>query len=394
MNSINKLETAKDTFDVIVIGVGSMGSSACYFLSRRGCNVLGIEQFDITHDHGSHSGQSRIIRKAYFEHPDYVPLLNRAYENWKALEELTGSQVFYPTGLIYFGKKNDSSIIKGIKESASLYNIPVDTLDLFLTQQRFPQFRLPPGFEALFEPDAGFITPEKAILLYTEQAIKKGAIIHVKEKVLEWKREGNIIILKTDKKTYRSNKLIITAGPWAGKMIPQLAHTMKITRQLVAWVNPKKPEDFTLNKFPCWMIDDDEKPGMYYGFPELPVTKFGEPNGLKLAYHYPGRESDPDNVDRRTTNEDEDIFGFALEKYFPECFGSVLSTKTCLYSNTADENFIIDFLPGYEKQVAIACGFSGHGFKFVSVVGEILAELILEGRTQQPIDFLNAKRFS
>jgi len=392
MNVINKSVTANTTFDVIVIGVGSMGSSACFFLASRGYKVLGIEQFAITHDRGSHSGQSRIIRKAYFEHPDYVPLLNRAYENWKFLEELTNRQVFYPTGLVYLGKQNDLSI-KGVKESASLYNISIDTLDLSSAQERFPQFKLPTGFEAVFEPDAGFITPEKAISIYTEQAMKRGAVIQVDEKVLEWEKDGDTFIVTTDKETYRCSKLLITSGAWTNKMVPALAQSIKVTRQFVAWVKPKKQTDFSLDKFPCWMIADDEMPGMFYGFPVLPVATFGEPGGLKLAYHYPGQETDPDKVDRIITKEEERILKYALEKYLPGCFESIHSTQTCLYSNTNDENFIIDFLPGYEKQVAIACGFSGHGFKFVSVVGEILAELILDGKTKQPINFLNAKRF-
>jgi sarcosine oxidase len=380
------------SFDFIVIGVGSMGCSACYFLSQRGYKVLGLEQFDIAHEQGAHTGQSRIIRKAYFEDPRYVPLLNQAYKNWKALEDETGTRLYYRTGLVYFGMP-DKLVMKNIHQSASLYDIPLENPDSSSTQQRFPQFKLPENFETLFEPDAGFIPPEKAILLYTKQAIKKGAEIHTKEKVLEWKKEGSGIVVATDKNIYHCSKLIITAGPWAGKMIPGLADKIKITRQFIAWIKPKKWKDFSLNNFPCWMIADDERPGMYYGFPALPGSTFGEPEGLKLAHHYPGVIADPDDVNRQTTKEEEENLEYALNKYLPGCFESVLATKTCLYANTPDENFIIDHLPGYENQVAIACGFSGHGFKFVSVVGEILAELIADGKTKQSIEFLNAKRF-
>jgi sarcosine oxidase len=384
---------AKTSFDVIVIGIGSMGSSACYHLAQRNYKVLGLEQFTITHEYGAHAGQSRLIRKAYFEDPDYVPLLKQAYKNWKYLEDETGTQLYYRTGLVYFGKP-EKLVMKTIHQSASLYDIPLENLNSSLTHQRFPQFKLPGNFETLFEPDAGFITPEKAILLYTEEAIKKGAEIHTNEKVLDWKKEGSDIAVITDKKIYRCSKLIITAGPWAGKMIPELANKIKVTRQFIAWIKPRKWEDFTLNNFPCWMIADDEKPGMYYGFPALPVSKFGEPQGLKLAHHLPGTITDPDHVNRQTTREEEEDLEYALNKYLPGCFDSVLSTKTCLYANTPDENFIIDHLPGYEKQITIACGFSGHGFKFVSVAGEILAELSIDGKTTQPIGFLNAKRFA
>ena len=325
--------------------------------------------------------------------PNKLLNIKQAYKNWKSLEDETGAQLYYRTGLVYFGKP-DKLEIKNIHQSASLYDIPLENLDSSSTHQRFPQFNLPVNFETLFEPDAGFIPPEKAILLYTNQAIKKGAEIHIKEKVLEWKKEGSGIAVTTDKKIYHCSKLIITAGPWSGKMIPGLADKIKITRQFIAWIKPKKWGDFTLNNFPCWMIADDERPGMYYGFPALPVSTFGEPQGLKLAHHYPGIVTDPDYVNRQTTREEEENLEYALNKYLPDCFESVLATKTCLYANTPDENFIIDHLPGYENQLAIACGFSGHGFKFVSVVGEILAELVTDGITTQPIEFLNAKRFA
>jgi len=381
------------SFDVIVIGVGSMGSSTCYFLSQRGHKVLGLEQFDIPHDQGAHAGQSRIIRKVYFEHSDYVPLLNRAYENWKTFEAETGTTIYHKTGLFYAAKP-DHILVKGVKQSAALYNIPVENINSASAFKRFPQFNIPSDFEILFEPDAGFVTPEKAIRLYTENAIKKGATIHTNEKVLEWKKEGNAVIVITNKNIYRSNKLIITTGPWAGKMIPGFANKIKITKQFIAWVKPKNWNDYSLNNFPCWMIADDIKPGVYYGFPALPVAAFGPPEGLKLAHHYPGTVTDPDNVNRQTSSEDQESLKYALDKYLPGAFDSFLSAKTCLYANSPDEHFIIDKLPGYEDQVTIACGFSGHGFKFVSVVGEILADLATESKTKQPIEFLNAKRFA
>ena len=370
-----------------------MGSSACYFLSQRGYKVLGIEQFSIPHDQGAHAGQSRIIRKAYFEHPDYVPLLNRAYENWKNFEDETGTQIYFRTGLVYFGGPGNI-MMKGVRESASLYNVPLEKPGADSVPNRFPQFTIPQHFEILFEPEAGFVTPEKAIQLYAEQAIKYGATIHTKEKVLEWKKDGSGISITTDKNTYRCNKLIITAGAWAGKMIPGLADKIKVTRQFIAWVKPKNWDAYSLNNFPCWMIADDIKPGVYYGFPALPVAVFGCPEGLKLAHHYPGTVTDPDNVNRQTNAGDEENLKYVLDKYLPGTFDSVLSAKTCLYANSPDEHFIIDTLPGYEDHVTIACGFSGHGFKFVSVVGEILADLAIEGKTKHPIEFLNAKRFT
>ena len=366
-----------------------MGSSACYYLAQRGCNVLGIEQFDISHEYGSHAGQSRIIRRAYFENSDYVPLLNRAYKNWKALEEETGNQLYFKTGLIYFGNP-DQLLVQGVKQSASLYNIPLENVNT--PSKRFPQFEIPNDFETLFEPEAGFITPEKAIQLYSKQAIKKGAEVHTSEKVLGWKKDGDSVVVTTNKNVYWCNKLIITAGAWAKKMIPSISDKLKITRQFVAWIKPKEWENFTLYNFPCWLMADETKPGCYYGFPILPEN-FGSPSGLKLAHHYPAAETDPDSVDRQIRIEDEADLKYVLNKYLPGVFESLISYKICLYANSPDEDFIIDNLPGYENVVSIACGFSGHGFKFVSVVGEILADLATEGKTNLPIDFLRVKRF-
>lgn len=377
------------SFDVIVIGVGSMGSAACYCLAKRGYKVLGIEQFDITHEFGSHAGQSRIIRKAYFEHPDYVPLLERAYQNWKEIEQHTGQQLYYKTGLLYAGNSTNE-IIKGVKLAASLYDIELDNIN----DNFYFQFNFPKNFEILFEPDAGFVTPERSIRLYTNEAKRWGATVNANEKVIEWKKDGDSVVVKTDKNIYRCNKLVITAGAWSGKMIPGFSGKIKVTRQFVAWIKTKNDAQFGLNNFPCWMIGDDDKHGCYYGFPLLDPERFGEPAGLKLAHHFPSQTTDPDNVNRETTKEDIDNLKYCLDKYLPGTFDSVLHTKICLYGNSPDENFIIDKLPGYEENVFIACGFSGHGFKFVSVVGEILADLAIQGRTNLPIEFLSARRFA
>jgi sarcosine oxidase len=378
-------------YDVIIIGIGSMGISTCYWLAKRGYKVLGLDQFGIPHEQGSHTGQSRIIRKAYFEHPDYVPLLNRAYENWKEFETLTSKQLYFQTGLVYFGQSNNA-VIKGVKESAALHQIKIDQLTREQAASTFPQFTLPGNFETVCEPDAGFITPEKAIQLYKEEAIKASADIRTNEIVLSWKKEDGSIKVVTNKNTYYSKKLIITAGAWAGKMLPQLKTELTVTRQTIAWVQTMHPDSFSLGNFPCWMLEEEGR-GCYYGFPMLPADRFGGPVGLKLAHHYPGQKTNPDNVNRQINKEDEADLQYALAKYLPAANATIVAWKICLYANTKDENFIIDHLPGYDGDVTIACGFSGHGFKFVSVVGEILADLAIEGKTNMPIDFLSLKRF-
>lgn len=381
-----------NNFDVIVLGVGSMGSATCHYLAKRGHRVLGLEQFEIPHDQGSHAGQSRIIRKAYFEHPNYVPLLQRAYENWKSLESDTGAQVYFPTGLLYAGKP-DGTLIQGVKESSEKYSVTIESWKASESKIRFPQFNIPDNYEILFEPDAGLITPERAILLFVEQAIKHGAEIHTKEKVSQWKKSGAGISVTTNKGVYNCAKLIITAGPWASQFIRSLSTKLSVSRQVIAWANPKQTAPFELGKFPCWLIDDESKPGMYYGFPILPVGQFGGPIGLKTAHHYPGFVIDPDNVNRIASVEEESNIIYALNKFLPEGYKSMHVLKTCLYTNTPDENFVIDFLSGYDN-VVIAAGFSGHGFKFASVVGEIVADLAIKGNTSMPIDFLNINRFN
>jgi len=392
-NIYQEIENTKvdSNYDVIVLGVGSMGSSTCYQLAKKGYKVLGLEQFDIPHELGSHSGQSRIIRKAYGEASDYVPLLERAYENWKTLESETGHQVYYKTGLVYFGTKNDT-FLETVKKSSSEYNIPVNKLTEQECKQKYPQFELPTDFERLEEPDAGLLTPERSILLYVQQALFNGAVIRTKEKTIEWKRENGTITVKTNKGTYQTKKLVITAGAWAGKMIPSLTQNFKVTRQALAWVQPKKWDSFQLNKFPCWNLLHNGYD--FYGFPILPVGKFGGPLGLKLALHYPGGDvTDPDKVNRSTKESDETVLIEFLNKFIPNGYENTLEMKTCLYTNTPDENFIVDYLPGFDKDVTIAAGFSGHGFKFASVIGEIMADLTMSGKTKIPIDFLNAQRF-
>jgi sarcosine oxidase len=389
---VSSSATQQNKYEVIVVGVGSMGSSTCYQLAKQGVKVLGLEQFDIPHDLGSHSGQSRIIRKAYFEHPDYVPLLERAYSNWNALEEETGTSLYYKTGLVYFGKSTHP-LISGLRESAQKYSIDVRDLSANQTQINYPNFKIPSNFERLVEPDAGFVTPERAILVYTQQAIQLGAEIHTKEAVIEWKEEDQAIRVKTTKGEYTCEKLILTSGPWAGKVMPTLSKSLKVTKQVVAWVNPKNWKAFELGKFPCWTIADDQIPGIFYGFPVLSPSEFGGPVGLKIAHHFQGEITDPDQPNRGIIEEEELRLRYALTKYIPEGYHSTHVLKTCLYTNTPDENFILDFLPGHNQKVVLAAGFSGHGFKFASVVGEIMADLALKGNSALPIEFLSATRF-
>lgn len=382
---------AKTVYDVIVIGVGSMGASACYHLAQQGHKVLGLEQFGITHELGSHAGQTRIIRKAYGEATVYVPLLERAYENWGNLEEETGTQVFFKTGMVYFGTSN-SEFLQTVKKSAAEYNIPINQLTEQECLEKYPQFHLPPNFERLEEPNAGFLTPERCILLLVQQALFHGATIKTKEKVLHWTHTTGGVTVTTNKDSYTAKKLVITAGPWASQLVPGLASKLTVTRQPLAWVQPKKWMDFDKERFPCWLIRNDGHD--FYGFPIVPVGQFGGPLGLKLGMHHPGGEAtDPDKVHRTPRAADEKALIRFLNEFIPDGYQNTLVMKTCLYTKTSDEHFIVDFLPDYDKDVVIATGFSGHGFKFVSVIGEVLAELATKGSSSFDIHFLSLSRF-
>jgi sarcosine oxidase len=379
----------KDHFDVIVIGVGSMGAAACYFMAQRGHRVLGLEQFNIPHERGSHAGQSRIVRMAYYEHPDYVPLLQRAYEHWRTLKTLTGAPVYYRTGIFYSGPPHHPTM-SGIRASSDLYHVPVEKLSAEQQQNDFPAFRLPSDFQGLFEPDAGFVLPGETIRRYTDLAIDHGATILTETPVLRWALERKTLRVITQEKAYTCDKLIVTTGSWTAKLLPMLRPELKVTRQVLAWVKPERPELFEWGKFPCWFITDPDR-GIFYGFPSLPPEKFEGPYGLKIAHHHPGEPWDADDPKDTIPEGAEENIRYALRKYFAGAGENIVTMKRCLYTYSRDENFIIDYLPGTDKRVTVACGFSGHGFKFVPVVGEILADLALKGATDLPIGFLRLR---
>jgi sarcosine oxidase len=377
-------------FDAIVIGVGSMGSAACWFLAKRGQKVLGLEQFNTPHENGSHAGQSRIIRKAYFEHPDYVPLLERAYNNWRAFELESGSSLYHRTGIVYLGK-NENENISGIRNSARLYDVPLENLSHEECKKRFPSFNVPGDFDVIFEPDAGFVTPERTIESYVGESRKNGAVIKTNTPVLNWRQDINGIRVITEAQEYTCEKLVVTAGAWTSGLIPELKSQLQVTRQVLAWVTPPDSGPFTLESFPCWFIEDPSV-GTFYGFPILPQSKFGGPSGLKLAHHHPGMTCSPEDIHGDVPMPEKEKLQDFLRTYLPSAGDHITHVKNCLYTYSPDSDFIIDHLPGYANRVVVASGFSGHGFKFVPVVGEILADLAMKGRTDLPIDFLRLKR--
>lgn len=382
----------KNFFDAIVVGVGSMGAPTCYQLASRGLKVLGIEQFSIVNDRGSHAGQSRIIRKAYFEHPDYVPLLERAYHNWRAIENETGQRLFFTPGVLYLGESTDQ-VLQGVTRSAKQYNIQLEYLDNRDLQKRYPQFYLPENFQGILETNAGFVLPERSIQTFADAALQKGAQLHTNETVLEWSKKGKTITVTTDVETYETERLIITAGPWTSRVLVELSAKLMVTRQTLAWIKiPTETSKFQMGKMPCWFISDKDG-GSFYGFPDVSGVEIPGPSGIKLARHYPGPAVSPGDKFLETDEKEITRLKQFAGEFLPDAGENIIDTQSCLYTNSPDEDFIIDFIPGTNQQVIVACGFSGHGFKFASAVGEILSDMAIQGGTALPVKFLDLSRF-
>ncbi len=371
-------------YDAIVIGLGGMGSAALFHLARRGARVLGLEQFDIAHDRGSSHGQSRIIRLAYAEHPDYVPLLRRAYELWRALEALAHEKLLVVTGGIDAGAA-DSAIVEGSLASCAIHDIPYELLDAYTLNQRFPGYRLPSDMMGVYQCDAGFLLPEACVAAYVAAACARDADVRTHEKVMSWHVEDDEVLVITDRARHRARRLVITAGPWSRQLVPMLERLAIPERQVMLWTQPLSRQLFAVDRFPVFNMEARE--GRFYGFP---VDASG---GFKIGKYNHRREevADPDSMDRECRAEDETVLREGISRYFPEADGPTLAMKTCLFTNSPDEHFIIDRLPA-AKHVAIAAGFSGHGFKFCSVVGEILAELALDGAASLGIDLFRLDR--
>lgn len=370
-------------YDVIVLGVGGIGSAALYHLAKRGLKVLGIEQFGIAHDRGSSHGLTRIIRLAYYEHPSYVPFLRRAYTLWDELEQASGQKLLYTTGSVDAGPP-DSLAFAGSLQSCLEHGLPHEVLTSRELTARFPGYRLPPETMAVFQPQGGLLVPEACITAHVQQAQRHGADLHIGERVLGWDvtADGGVQVETDQGRTYRARHLAICGGAWMGKLVPYLATRAIPERQVVIWLETKQPELFTPERFPVWNAQVDE--GRYYGFPEF--NPAGTTPGMKFGrYHHLNEVTDPDAVDWDVHPADEAILRQFGEKYFPDGSGRTLSMVVCMFTNTANEHFIIDRLPG-APQVTIASACSGHAYKMCSVIGETVADLSQHGTTQNNID--------
>ena len=372
-------------YDVIIIGLGGMGSATAAHLASRGQRVLGLEQFDMLHERGSSHGLTRIIRLAYHEHPSYVPLLRRAYVLWHDLEAQVGMPLLVTTGSLEGGPE-DGATFTGALDAARLHDLPHDVLDAADIARRFPAYRnLPADTRAVLQPDGGFLLAERTMLAHVKVALAHGAELRYQQRGVSWTPTPDGVRVETDAGSFEAPRLVICAGPWASRLIPELEPVAVPERQVLAWLEPIRPELFTPEAFPVFLLDVEE--GTFYGFPvhDVPGFKFGK-------YHHLREPIDPDDPDRSVRPADEAVLRAFAERYLPDGAGPTVMLKACIFTNSPDEHFILDLLPE-SPQVAVAAGFSGHGYKFCSVVGEIMADFVMEGATRHDIGLFRLDRF-
>jgi sarcosine oxidase len=377
-----------EPFDVIVIGAaGAMGSSACSHLAKRGQRVLGLDQFGVGHDRGSSHGLSRMIRMCYYEHPDYVPLLRRAYALWRELEKESGERVLFTPGGVYLGRE-DSEAVAGSVRAAREHGLAHEMLTRAEVRARWPQFEVPEDFVGLFEPAAGWLKPELAIATHVRLARALGAEIRESERVEGWEADAGGVRVRTSRGEYRGRALVIAAGAWANRVVGDLGVRITPTRQVLGWFVPRDVGPFAVKDAPVWAMQTPREWGrgdLFYGFPMAA-------EGVKIARHAPGPVIDPDSDGREVRAGDEEDIRPFVRRFMPVADGPLGMLRVCVYENSPDSHFIIDKHPRHAN-VIVAAGFSGHGFKFASVVGEVLADLAMRGETGQPVGFLGLGRF-
>jgi sarcosine oxidase len=376
-------------FDVIVVGLGGMGSAAAAHLARRGRTVLGLEQHWPAHDRGSSHGDSRIYRQAYFEHPDYVPLLLRAFELWRELGQRTGSELLTVTGGLMLGPP-DSRTVTGSRTSAETWGLAHEMLDAAEVRARFPAFAPAPGEVALFEANAGFVRPEATVSAHLAVAAGAGADLRFGQRVLGWEvGSSGEVTARTEGERFHAERLVLSAGPWAAQVLAGLGLHLEVERQVQFWFRPPAgTAPFGADRFPVY-VWDSESGTQAYGFPLAGDSS----EGVKAALFRHGGPAHPDHLRRDVEAREAEPLRAFLRTRLPGLAGEVVRAVPCMYTNTPDEHFVIGLHPDH-PEVALAAGFSGHGFKFVPVVGELLAELVVDGRTGAPITLFDPARLT
>lgn len=373
------------TFDVGIVGLGAVGSAALYHTSARGLRVVGFDLFDPPHTMGSAHGGSRIIRRAYFEGPAYVPLLTRAYTLWQELEDRSGEPLLHLNGCLTIGRSGEK-LIDGARQTAEAFSIPHERLQPDEVRRRFPGFDVREDHAALFEPEAGWLDPEACIRAHLTMASAGGAEIRRSEPVRRWMVVGEGIRIETDAGTFDIGRLIVCAGGWIGPLLKEVHLPVRIERQVNVWFRPAAADDrFAPDHCPVyvWEYSPDE---VLYGFPDL-----GE--GVKAGLHHDGdRVNHPDELDRDVHPEDVETVRRELRRLLPSAVGAVERSSTCFYTNTPDEHYLIDRHPGLDR-VVFASACSGHGFKASAAVGEALVSMVLGDAPAADVSAFSLRRF-
>ncbi len=381
--------------DVLVIGVGSMGSMTCWRLARRGISVLGLERFSPGHDRGSGHGGSRLIRSAYYEGPGYVPLVARAFELWRELEAETGIPLLTVTGALMIGPPN-GELVAGALRSAREHQLPHRLLPAEAARRRFPQHRIDRDEVVLWEARAGVLRPESAIHAAVARARALGARVLTGLRVARVEVGGEEVTVEADGHRFRAARAVVSVGPWLSSLLPELGLPLRVERQVMAWFRPRDPERFRPHRFPPFMRDRGGWHG--YGLPALerdPDVPGARPElaGLvKVAIHHRGAAADPERLDRGVGREDLAPVADLVAETLVGLESWPVEAEVCMYTNTPDLHFVVGQAPSTSRLVVLG-GFSGHGFKFAPVIGEAAADLVLEGRTALPVANFSPLRF-
>jgi monomeric sarcosine oxidase len=350
-----------------------------YHAARRGVRVLGIDRFPAGHDRGSSHGGTRIIRQAYFEHPDYVPLLLRAYELWRELESQAGRQLYFEVGLLQVGPPN-GFVVPGVLRSAHDHRLDVEPLTAQETLRRFPMFQVPAAHTAVFERRAGYLLVEECVQCHLAAARRFGAEEIFDATIQGWEPQGSEFVVQTSRGSFQARHLIITAGPWAGTLLRSLADQLLVLRKQLHWFEPADRRYRWENGCPTFLFESDR--GVFYGFPQIDAA------GVKVAEHSGGVGTlDPLNDSRQLDPLDRQRVLEFLAESLPGVTTRAVRHAVCFYTMSPDAHFIVD-RDAEHPRVVYAAGLSGHGFKFTTVLGQALTEMTLDGGTALPVAFL------
>jgi sarcosine oxidase len=371
-------------FDVVVVGLGAMGSAALYALARRGRRVIGIDRFEPGHQLGSSYGESRIIRMAYYEDPVYVPLLRLAYEAWRRFESHTGEHILTITGILEAGIEG-SALVEGSLRSARQHDIPHEVLLPSQVNKRFPAFSVPPDWHCVFQPDAGILQPEKAIDLFVKSAIEFGATVELGTRVASVLPVGDHVEVHLESgETIAAGSAVLAVGPWIEELVPELGSKMRLTRQPLMWFEPEDRQLVQPPSMPVFFFHTPDD--LIYGFPDF------RGSGVKAGSHLScGELTTADEIRAEVSDEEKAHLTRIMSRFVPAAAGRVRQTHVCIYTRSSDEHFVLGLHPS-ASQIVLAAPCSGHGFKFASIFGEILADLALTRTTDKPIDFFRPSR--